>query len=186
MPLFSAFMSYNGQFISTYARTTKRSRQIYLVFSKPRTRLPYVWTIWNRITTIREITIGIRRWNLKEFIKRNKGERGKEEEVEHIVKQWFVNSSLFNSRHHWWFRTVEKPRTRWEDVIWRDTLQIIGNEEDVGDERKTEKNESFFWGRPVPRRRCSAVDEWMDRWISGLLRTCSIIRVGDLVEAVVT
>jgi hypothetical protein len=39
---------------------------------------------------------------------------------------------------------VEKPRTRWEDVIWRDTLQIIGNEEDVGDERKTEKNESFF------------------------------------------
>jgi hypothetical protein len=26
----------------------------------------------------------------------------------------------------------------------------------------------------------------MDRWISGLLRTCSIIRVGDLVEAVVT
>jgi hypothetical protein len=39
MPLFSAFMSCDGQFISTYARTTKRSRQICLAFNRPRTRL---------------------------------------------------------------------------------------------------------------------------------------------------
>jgi hypothetical protein len=33
---------------------------------------------------------------------------------------------------------------------------------DVGDERKTGKNESVFGGMPIPRTGCSAVDGWMD------------------------
>jgi hypothetical protein len=36
---------------------------------------------------MRGIIIGIRRRNWKEFIKRNKGVRGKEEEIERIVKE---------------------------------------------------------------------------------------------------
>jgi hypothetical protein len=39
-------------------------------------------------------------------------------------------------------RPVGKPRTRWEDVIWSDTSQILGI---LGWKRRTEDREE--WGR---------------------------------------
>jgi hypothetical protein len=45
-------------------------------------------------------------------------------------------------------RQVGKPRTRWEDVIRRDKLQILGREE-RGDEHKT-RMEGFAEGGQSP------------------------------------
>ena len=50
--------------------------------------------------------------------------------------------------------SVGKPRTRWEDVVQRDALQILGIR---GDELGIEKNGCVFWRRPGPRRVCSAI-----------------------------
>ena len=52
---------------------------------------------------------------------------------------------------------VGKPKTRGEDVVRRDTSQILGII-GGGEERKSEKNGGTFWRRPEPRRGCSAMD----------------------------
>jgi hypothetical protein len=36
--------------------------------------------------------------------------------------------------------------------------------EEGGDEQKTEKNGDVFRGRPRPGRSCSAIDVWVDAW----------------------
>jgi len=66
-----------------------------------------------------------------------------------------VNGKFYN------IRPVAKSRTRWEDVVRRETWQIL-RIRGKGDEQKTEKNGGVFWGRPRPRMGCSAIGgRWM-------------------------
>jgi hypothetical protein len=46
-------------------------------------------------------------------------------------------------------RLVGNPRTRWKDVVRRETSRIL-EYEDGGDEKKTEKNEGSFDGVQRP------------------------------------
>jgi hypothetical protein len=69
----------------------------------------------------------------------------------HLVP-WLRNSEVINP--------VGKPRTKWEDVVWRVTSQILGTR-GGGDEWKKKKNWGVFWVRPGPRRVCSTTDGWM-------------------------
>ena len=64
-------------------------------------------------------------------------------------------------------RPVGKPRTRWEDVVRRDTSHIL---EIRGLRRRAEDKEEWrrlLRGGPGPRRGCSVIDGWMDGWRQG-------------------
>ena len=54
-------------------------------------------------------------------------------------------------------RLVGKPRTRWEDVIWMDTSQILGIQ---GWQRRAEDREEWrhLLRDARPRRGCSTID----------------------------
>jgi len=73
-------------------------------------------------------------------------------------------------------RQVGKPGIRLEDVVLRDTTQIL-EYEDGGDERKTEKNGGVFLGRPGPRKGSSATDRWMDVLLLAMFSFVSQIRM---------
>jgi hypothetical protein len=58
-------------------------------------------------------------------------------------------------------RPVGKPRTRWEDVVRRDTSQILGIRGWKETNRRLRRIEASSEGRQGPRRGCRAIDEWM-------------------------
>jgi len=84
--------------------------------------------------------IKIRRVGWEGQVERMKDER--------ILKKKVLNGIFHNTR------TVGKPRTRWQDVVRRDTSQMLVTRE----EQKTGKNGRIFGGRPGPRRGLSALD----------------------------
>ena len=57
--------------------------------------------------------------------------------------------------------SVGKPRTRREDVVSKDALQIPGIRGWRRDARATE-NKGAFWGKLGPRRSCSATHGWVE------------------------
>ena len=69
--------------------------------------------------------------------------------------KWKIPEKVLNGKVHN-ARPVGKPRTRWEDVVLKDTSKLLG----IGGlgQQKTEKSGGIFWGRPGPRRGCSAMN----------------------------
>jgi hypothetical protein len=67
-----------------------------------------------------------------------------------------IPNNVLHGKFHY-KRPVGKPRTRWEDVVRRNTSQILRKRR-RGDEQKTEKNMDVFSESSGPRRGCSAID----------------------------
>jgi hypothetical protein len=78
--------------------------------------------------------------------------------VGHIIRKEDerIPKKVFNGKVHD-TRPVRKSRTRWEDVVLTDTSHVLGIR--GWGQQKTEKNGGIFWGRPGPRRGCSAMND---------------------------
>jgi hypothetical protein len=57
---------------------------------------------------------------------------------------------------------VRRPRTRWTDVVKRDSRQLLGMWGWRGVKLQIGMNGSVLWGRPRTGRGCSAMDGLMD------------------------
>jgi len=57
---------------------------------------------------------------------------------------------------------VVKPRTRWEDVVWRDTSKILGKQ---GWRRQAENREEWKYLLREARAPEWAIEPWMDGWM---------------------
>ena len=78
-------------------------------------------------------------------------------EEERITKK-VLNGNIYTTR------PVGGQRTRWADVVQRDALQMLGIR---GWRRRAENRDEWrgLMRRPRPGRGCSAIYEWMDRYI---------------------
>ena len=105
--------------------------------------------------------------------------------IEYLRETWLVyvppgsKEKILDSVHKSYLRWIYyhfQERTRWEEVVQRDTSEILCSEGHIrdprntrmgGKEQKAEKNESVFWGRQGPRRGCNVMNVWMDGWVGG-------------------